>query len=209
MAYPIRSLPTRAAEHALTGACRKLEAGAGPRNSSRAAVNAVGFSSAILVEGPIEIEAGAHRSRRGISRGIEIEIGLADRRRIEATDIIKGLQILSLAPGDEHLRQIAHGMEREMPDSRIGAQAIEHGGSRDRRIHHHQVGDLVPMRLGIGIGHHQPDIVTDQRDGAVDLEVLVQQPWCACRSRRVAARSARRRDSRERRRGSRPRPAAG
>jgi len=38
-------------------------------------------------------------------------------------------------------------MEGEMPDARIGAQAIEHGSDRERRVHNHQMGDFVAMRL--------------------------------------------------------------
>ena len=65
-------------------------------------------------------------------------------------------------------------MEGEVPNAWIGAEAIEHGRPRQRRVHHHQTRYLVPIGLSIGIGDHQSDIVADQRDWVFDPEVLSQ-----------------------------------
>ena len=59
-------------------------------------------------------------------------------------------------------------MERKVPNPRIGAQAIEDRRARQRRVHHDQAGNLVPVRLRVDVGDHQPDIVADQHDRSLD-----------------------------------------
>jgi hypothetical protein len=70
-----------------------------------------------------ELEAGAHRSRRGVRRHVGRDVHLADRRRIGGARVEEGLQVGPLAPGDQHLRNVARAVESEVPDARIGAQA--------------------------------------------------------------------------------------
>jgi hypothetical protein len=128
-----------------------------------------------LIEGAIELEAGAHRSGRRVRGDIDVEIGLRDRRRVEDAGVDEGLQVLALAPSDEHLRHVAGAVEGEVPDTRVGSEPIEDGRPRERGVHDDQVGDLVAIRLGVGVGNHQTDVVADERDRVLDSNVLAQQ----------------------------------
>jgi hypothetical protein len=62
-----------------------------------------------------------------------------------------------------------------MPDPGVVAQTIEERRARQRRVYHDQVGHLVPMGLGVGVGDHQPDVVPDEHDRPADLHLLAQQ----------------------------------
>jgi hypothetical protein len=62
-----------------------------------------------------------------------------------------------------------------MPDTRIGAQPIEYHGSRQRRVHHDEVRNLIAKFRGIGVGHHQPDIVSYQDQRALNLQDVPNQ----------------------------------
>ena len=76
----------------------------------------------------------------------------------------KKLQVLALAPGDEELGQVAHAVEGEVPDARVGAQRVEDGRARQRRVDHDELGDLVAVGLRVGVGDHQADVVADEHD---------------------------------------------
>jgi hypothetical protein len=68
---------------------------------------------------------------------------------------------------------------------RVGAQPIEHGRPRKRRIHHDETRDLVPERLCIGIGHHQADIVPDQDNWAGNAQRVAEQMPDVARHRQL------------------------
>jgi predicted lysophospholipase L1 biosynthesis ABC-type transport system permease subunit len=50
----------------------------------------------VLVKGAIDLKAGAHRSRSGVSRNVDVQIGFADRGGVETTRVEEQLQVLSL-----------------------------------------------------------------------------------------------------------------
>ena len=76
------------------------------------------------------------------------------------------LQVLALAPGDQHLRDVAGAVEGEVPDARVRADPVENGRARQRSVDHDEVGHLVAVRLRVGVGDHQPDVVPDDRTGS-------------------------------------------
>ena len=142
----------------------------------------------VLVERAVELEAGAHRAGLlvGGGEGVEVERGRVARARIE-----EEAQVLALAPGDEVLGQVAHGVEGEVPYARVGAQRVEDGRARQRRVDDDELGHLVAVGLRVGVGDHQADVVADERDGRGDPEVLAQKDAQIARDRALVVAAGR------------------
>jgi hypothetical protein len=62
-----------------------------------------------------------------------------------------------------------------MPHPGIGAQPVEHGRPRQRRIHDDKVRYLIAIFGRIGVGDHQADVVPDHHERAADPERVTQR----------------------------------
>ncbi len=126
----------------------------------------------VLVEGAVELEAGSHRPRRRVGLRVLVDVGGG---RVGGAGVEEVLQVLAFPALDEQLREVAGAVEREVPDPRVVAQAIEHGGARDRGVDEDQVRELVAVALGVGVRDHQADVVPGEHDLALDAEVVADE----------------------------------
>lgn len=66
-------------------------------------------------------------------------------------------------------------MEREVPVPRVGTQPVEDRRSRQRRVCHHQVRDVVTVSLRVCVGDRQPDVVADHYHGIFGAQMRGHQ----------------------------------
>ena len=55
-------------------------------------------------------------------------------------------------------------VETEMPDSRIVVHRSPLPDAREERVHHHQFLDFPRKLCGVGVRHHEADVVSDEQD---------------------------------------------
>src|SRR5262249_15522055 len=81
------------------------------------------------------------------------------------------LEVHSLTTANERLRRWT--VEPEVPDGGIVVDRLPAFHARQKRVHEHELVDVVRELRGVGVRDHQPDVVTD--DGRLPESQLLDQ----------------------------------
>jgi hypothetical protein len=72
------------------------------------------------------------------------------------------LEVDALSPLDEGERRLA--VEVEVPEVAQQPYVLPVADARQERVHEHDLVDLVAILRRVGVGHHQTDVVSHERD---------------------------------------------
>ena len=117
----------------------------------------------VLLEGAEHLEACPHGAGLRIGCRIELPVGLGNRAGGIGREVVpEMLEVDALPTVDERQRRLAVEVEMPQVPQQPDACPIAHAGKK--RVHQHDAVDFGRILGGIGVGHHQPDIVADNAD---------------------------------------------
>ena len=102
-------------------------------------------------------------------------IAFTQCRGIKDAGIEERLKVLAFPACDEHFGDVASTMKCEAPNTRVGADTVEHRCAWQGSIHDNKMRHCVPVALGIGIGYHETNVMTDHDGSLLDSEMLMKQ----------------------------------
>ena len=107
-------------------------------------------------------QPGAHPARTRVRRRVELAIGLGNGSRLVCGEVVPiVLEVGALAAC--HQRFGRGTIETEMPVCRVVVDRLPARNSGQKHIHQHELLGLRRKLRGVRVGHHQPDVVTDDR----------------------------------------------
>lgn len=129
----------------------------------------------ILLKGSVDVEPGPHRPRRGILRGVKVQILLGVGGRVHGQAVVEVLDVLLLVARDEEFGEVGDGVEGEMPEARGKLVRVVDAGAGEGAFAPDEGGAGRGEEMGVGVGDHAADVVADDVHGVLDAQLGGQQ----------------------------------